>query len=88
MQKEEQEENRCSNSLLKNLGFKTNQFFTMPNLYTSKFVEYFQGNECIQDAQHIDSVKENLTKSLEEIDYLEGLQVFSDCDSGFGVYSY
>lgn len=77
----------CKNNTLKKINLKNNQMIPLPNFYTSKFVEFFQGNEAIQDSQHAEFVKEKVFKSLEEIDYLDGLQVFSDCDSGFGAYS-
>lgn len=77
----------CKNKALRKINFKSNQMIPLPNFYTSKFVEFFQGNEAIQDSQHSEFIKERVVKSIEEIDYLEGLQVFSDCDSGFGAYS-
>lgn len=64
-----------------------NKLLPLPNFYTSKFVEFFQGNEATKCPEHAENIKEILRKSLEESDLINGFQVLSDCDSGFGIYS-
>lgn len=81
-------EENLKSVLFKKVMFKKTNLIPLPNFYTSYFTEFFQGNEAIKDIQHSEIVKETIRKSLEEMDRLGGFQIFSDCDSGFGIYSY
>ncbi len=74
--------------LLKRLSFQRKNLISLPNFYCSKFTEFFQGNEAFQDIEHAETIRESLRKNLEEIDLLNGVQILSDCDSGFGSYTY
>ena len=75
------------NIIFSKFSTNRNKLLPLPNFYTSKFLEFFQGNEALHNPEHVEDIRDILRRALEESDLMQGFQMVSDCDSGFGSYS-